>query len=69
MLNPVANWVFSIHRGWKLAADREREGGGPDQRAREVIMPVRSYDQRSARMIRVTRARPIRARLGFCENL
>ena len=64
MLNPVANWVFSIHKGWKIAADREREGGGPDQRERGVILPVRSYDQRSAGTIRVKRARPIREMLG-----
>jgi hypothetical protein len=47
----------------KLTDDREREGGGPDQREIGVILPVRSYDQRSAGTIRMTWARPIRAML------
>ena len=47
----------------------EREGGWPrSEREGGFILPVRSYDQRSAGTIRVTTARPIRARLGFCEN-
>ena len=63
-MNPVVNSLFSIHRGWKLATDREREReGGHDQRERGVILPVRSYDQRSAGTIHMTWARPIRAML------
>ena len=55
----------------KLTDDRERERVVAPTREREigVILPVRSYDQRSAGTIRVTWARPIRAMLGVCENL
>ena len=55
----------------KLTDDRERERGWWPRPEREigVILPVRSYDQRSAGTIRVTWARPIREMLHVCENL
>ena len=56
MLNPVANLLNPIERERVVASIRERERG--------VILPVRSYNQRSAGTILVTRVRPIRERLG-----
>ena len=72
--NVVANSLFHVHRGVAVSQDpptereRERERVATI-RERGAILPVRSEDQRLVGTIRVTTPQPIRAGLGFYENL